>query len=109
MKRIFFVLTAALFLPSCFKDPPVISSYMWYKETLCNDPWGKALTTSSDTIATWLSKQHIKYEVVSIHGEIFSGAANHSNCDTFTNRLITAGIYFADTAKARAAGFKTDH
>jgi hypothetical protein len=108
MKRILFMLTAALLLPSCFKAPPVISRYMWYKETLCKDPSGKALTSSSDTVATWLSKQHIKYEVVAIHGEIFSGAASHSNCDTFTNRVITAAIYFADTAIAKAAGFKTD-
>lgn len=109
MKRFLFVLTAALSLSSCFKDPPVVTSYMWYKETLCNDPWGKALTTSRDTVAAWLSKQNIKYKVVSIYGEIFPGATNLSNCDTFTNRRIEANIYFADTAKARAAGFKNDY
>ncbi|MGO4289044.1 hypothetical protein [Chitinophaga sp. RAB17] len=112
MKRILLVLTAALSFTSCITDPPttpIISQHMWYKETLCNDPWGKALTTSSDTVATWLHKQNIKYFEVSIYREIFPGAANHSNCDTFTNRLIRADIIFADTAKAKAAGFKTDY
>ncbi|MBO9728019.1 MAG: membrane lipoprotein lipid attachment site-containing protein [Chitinophaga sp.] len=107
MKRIFFVLTAALVLSSCFKDPPTVSAYMWYKETLCNDPWGKALTTKSDTVAAWLTKQNIKFEYVTIQGEIFQGAANVTKCDTFTNRLISAHILYADTTKATAAGFRS--
>lgn len=109
MKRIFFVLTAAFVMSSCFKDPPPpVSGYMWYKETLCNDPWGKALTTNSDTVAAWFSKQHIQFEAITIQGEIFSGAASHPNCDTLTNRLIRATVYFTDTAKAAAAGFKSN-
>ncbi|MBS0031716.1 hypothetical protein ACTJJ0_28750 [Chitinophaga sp. 22321] len=107
MKGILFVLTAALLLASCFKDPPVVTREMRYKETLCNDPWGKALTTNNDTVATWLTKQSIRFEHVIIIGQIFSGAGSHTNCDTFTNRLITADVYFADTAKASAAGFKS--
>ncbi|HEY8955330.1 hypothetical protein [Chitinophaga sp.] len=105
MKRILFVLTAALLITSCFHDPPVISHYMWYYETLCNDPWGKALTTNSDTVSAWLTKQKIKFEHVTIRGKIFPDAANHTNCDTLTTRRIEADIILADTAKARAAGF----
>lgn len=106
MKRILFVLTAALILSSCFKDPPPpVAAYMSHKETLCNDPWGKALTTTSDTIANWLTKQNIKHEYVTIQGQIFQGAANVTKCDTFTNRMIVASIPFTDTAKAAAVGF----
>lgn len=109
MKRILLALTAALILTSCFKDPPPpVTTYMWYKETLCNDPWGKALTTSSDTVATWFSKQKISFKMITIQGQIFSGAAGYTNCDTITNRLITAEVYFADTAKAATAGFRKD-
>jgi hypothetical protein len=105
MKRVLFVLTAALLMVSCFKDPPTTSRPMYYYETLCNDPWGKALTTNSDTVAAWLTKQKITFENVSIQGEIFPGAASRTNCDTLTNRRIIAAITFADTAKAAAAGF----
>jgi PBP1b-binding outer membrane lipoprotein LpoB len=107
MKRIILLLTAALIITSCTKDPPTVSSYMWYKETLCNDPWGKALTTSSDSVATWFTKQNISFKTVIIQGQIFSGAAGYTNCDTVTNRLITADVYFTDTAKAAAAGFRS--
>jgi PBP1b-binding outer membrane lipoprotein LpoB len=107
MKRILFVLTAALIIASCTKDPPTVSNYMWYKETLCNDPWGKALTTSSDSVANWFTKQNISFKMISIQGQIFSGAAGYTNCDTTTNRLIMAEVYFTDTAKAAAAGFRS--
>ncbi|SEW55995.1 lipoprotein [Chitinophaga arvensicola] len=105
MKRILFVLTAALIIASCSNDPPAVSRYMSRNETLCNDPWGKALTTSTDTVAAWLNKQKITFVDVHIEGEIFAGAAHYTNCDTLTNRVITVNVFFADTAKARAAGF----
>lgn len=109
MKRIIFILTAALLVISCTKDPPLTAMPMRHYETLCNDPWGKALTTNSDTVSAWLTKQKISFEFVSIQGEIFSDAASHTNCDTLTNRQILVNVKLADTAKAAALGFSMLH
>ena len=107
MKRMLPVLTVALTMTACFKDPPSLSEPMFYYETLCNNPWGPALTTKQDTVAAWFSRQNIRYEYLGIQGEIFSGAANIPKCDTLTNRQIVVSVLYADTSKAAAAGFKS--
>ncbi|NLR82992.1 hypothetical protein [Chitinophaga eiseniae] len=110
MKRILPVLTVALTMTACFKDPPPsISKPMFYYETLCNNPWGPALTTKQDTVAAWLSRHNIRYEYLSIQGEIFSSAVNVTKCDTLTNRQIVVAVLYADTSKAAATGFKSPY
>ncbi|PSL47284.1 hypothetical protein CLV51_102129 [Chitinophaga niastensis] len=109
MKLIYPGLAAALCLSSCITDPPtepITSKEMRYQETFCNNPWGKAQTTTIDTIAAFLAARKINGTHLNLYGKVFDGVTiPNANCDTLTGRLVTFQVFFADTAKARSVGF----
>ncbi|RFS21403.1 hypothetical protein DVR12_16015 [Chitinophaga silvatica] len=107
MKYCFLVLATVIFLSSCFKDPPSTAAYMFRQEKLCDNPWGKADTTTSSTIRYWLVANKIQFETAGISGDTISHTIlNSNNCDTLTGRRAYALVPFADTAKAVQAGLQ---
>ena len=110
MKYCFFVLITAVFLSSCFKDPPATTAYMTRAEMRCNNPWGKADTTNNLTIRKWLYENKIQFEHATISSDTVSAGILYSNkCDTLTGRFVYVFVVFADTAKAAKLGLQYPH